>query len=212
MFPDASTLAVFLAASLALYVSPGPDMLYIASRSVSGGKRAGLISALGTCSGLFVHTLGAALGLSALLVAWPLAFQVVKWLGVAYLAYLGVRVLIDRQGPGLPAPGATASPGWWRIYRQGAFVNLMNPKIALFFLAFLPQFADTGAASFTAQMLFFGCLFTVGGLLWTFFLAVLFGSIGDWLGRCPAAWKWQRRFTGSVLLALAAQLALSKQN
>ncbi len=212
MFPDVPTLAVFMAASIALYVSPGPDMLYIASRSVAGGKKAGMISALGTCSGLFVHTLGAALGLSALLIAWPLAYQIVKWLGVAYLAYLGIRVLMDRRGPGFKAPGTQPAPGWWRIYRQGAFVNLMNPKIALFFLAFLPQFVDTGAGAFTAQMLVFGALFTFGGLLWTFFLAMLFGSIGDWLGRCPAAWRWQRRFTGSVLLALATQLALSRQN
>lgn len=210
--PDTATLSLFIAASIALYISPGPDMLYIASRSLSGGRRAGIISAFGTCTGLFFHTMAAALGLSALLIVWPLAYLVVKWLGVAYLAYLGVRILLDRQGPGALTQGNRRQPGWWPVFRQGAFVNIMNPKIALFFLAFLPQFADVNAEAFTAQMLFFGFLFTAGGLLWTIFLALLFGGIGDWLNRRPAVWKWQRRFTGTVLLGLAAQLAFSKQN
>lgn len=209
MIPDAATLAVFCAASVALYISPGPDMLYIASRSLAGGRRAGVISALGTCTGLLVHTVAAALGLSVLLVAWPLAYTIVKWLGVAYLAFLGVRMLVDRSPHAMPDAGTGRPMRMRAVYAQGALVNLLNPKIAIFFLAFLPQFAGDAGDAQAARLLFLGMLFILGGSVWTLFLAYLFGGAGDWLSRRPAVWKWQRRVSGSILLGLAAHLALS---
>lgn len=208
MIPDPSTLLLFFSACLALYVAPGPDMLYIASQSLGEGRRAGIVSALGVCSGLLVHTLGAALGLSALLGLSPIAYQLVKGLGVAYLIYLGARILFDHD----PAPFGTAAGiprrGAWHLYRQGALINLLNPKIALFFVAFLPQFVDP-SGPFVFQMLFFGLLFTISGLAWTVFLAVTFGRVGRWLSRHSEIWRWQRRFTGLLLIGLALHLAIA---
>ncbi len=209
MLPDSATLATFAAASFALYLMPGPDMLYIASRSIGQGWRAGVVSAFGTCTGLMIHTLAAALGLSALLVVSPLAYLAVKWLGVGYLMWLGLRTLFGR-GDAFASTGAEGAAGAWRIYRQGALINLLNPKIALFFLAFLPQFVDAGEG-FVVQMIGLGALFTSGGLVWTLFLAASFGRAGDWLARRPAVWRWQRRFTGSVFIALAGKLALDSR-
>ncbi len=210
--PDPATLAVFAAVSLTLYVSPGPDMIYIASRSIAQGRRGGLISVLGVSTGLLTHMLGAALGLSALLVVWPIAYAVIKWAGVAYLLYLGVRVLTAGDGGGLGAARARPKAGAWRIYREGLAVNLLNPKIALFFLAFLPQFVDPALGGFTVQMLFFGALFNAGGFVWIVSLALVFGSLGEWLSARPAVWRWQRRLTGSALVGLAAHLAFSERS
>jgi len=212
LLPDMATLALFVTASLALYISPGPDMLYIASRSIAQGRAAGVASAFGVFAGLLVHMLAAALGLAAVLVVWPFAYLVVKWLGVLYLAYLGLKVLLDRNG-GIALPGGNggAGPDYRRLFRQGLFVNLLNPKIALFFMAFLPQFVDAEKGSIPLQMLFFGSLFNAGGLLWVLFLAVLFGAIGDRIASRPGIWGWQRWITGSVLLALAANLAFAER-
>jgi threonine/homoserine/homoserine lactone efflux protein len=207
LLPDAATLAVFATASLALYVAPGPDMYYTASASRGQGRRAGMLSALGTTTGLVIHTMLAAFGLSALLALFPPAFQVIRWLGVAYLLYLGLRVLLSGEAPGAPA-GQAVGRSWW-IYGQGVLVNLLNPKIALFFLAFLPQFVDPARGAPAAQMVVLGGLFDAGGLLWTLFLALLFGGAGDWLARHAGVWKWQRRFTATALIGLAAYLAAS---
>jgi len=210
LMPDSATLALFVTASLALYISPGPDMLYIASRSIAQGRAAGVASAIGVFAGLVVHMLAASLGLAAVLVVWPLAYLIVKWLGVVYLAYLGFKILFDRNG-GITLPGGdTAGPDYRRLFRQGLFVNLLNPKIALFFMAFLPQFVDAEKGSIALQMLFFGSLFNAGGLLWVLFLAILFGAIGNRFAGSTGIWGWQRWITGSVLLALAANLAFTE--
>ena len=208
--PDAATFGLFVVASLAVYVSPGPDMLYIASRSIGQGTRVGMLSAGGTTAGLLVHTVMAAFGLSAVFAYSPLAFEIVKWLGVGYLVYLGIKTLLsrDEQPETLSAgPRGTAR----RAFTQGAVINLLNPKIALFFLAFLPQFTDPARGDVPTQMAFLGLLFTVGGFVWTQILALGFGRAGGWLMRRPRVWAWQRRFTGSVMLALAVNLALSER-
>lgn len=205
--PDPATLAAFWIAALALYAAPGPDMIYVASRAIGQGRRAGVFSALGVFAGLLVHMLAAALGLAAVLAAWPLAFEVVRWAGVGYLAWLGVRTLASR-GRGFEAQAAAGRTQPFRIARQGFFINLLNPKIGLFFVAFLPQFTDPAAGPLWAQMLLFGAMFNAGGLAWLLVQAVLFGRLGHWLARHPGAWAWQQRFTGSALLGLAAWLAL----
>lgn len=210
LLPDIDTLLVFAAACLALYLAPGPDMLYIASRSLGQGRRAGLLSCIGIAAGLLVHMTGTALGLSTLLALWPVVYAIVKWLGVAYLFYLGIRTLLARD-PVHVDPAATAHDSAWRIVRQGFLVNLLNPKIALFFLAFLPQFVDVARGAFAAQMFFFGLLFNAGGFVWIVLLALGFGSLGDWLARKPHVWTWQRRITGGLLVGLALQLAFSER-
>lgn len=207
LLPDPATFAAFWIATVALYLAPGPDMIYVASRAIGHGRRAGVYSALGVFAGLLVHMLAAALGLAAVLAALPLGFEVVRWAGVAYLAYLGLRTLLARDdgfetrralGPVLP----------FTIVRQGFFTNLLNPKIGLFFLAFLPQFTDPARGPLWAQMLLFGALFNAGGLAWLLLQAMLFGRLGQWLAGRPRVWAWQRRFTGSTLLGLAAWLGL----
>ena len=138
--PDGSTLLLFMTAALALNVTPGPDMLYVVARSVGEGRAAGVISSLGIAAGTLVHTLAVALGLAGLLRAVPIAFEIVKWMGAAYLVWLGVRALRARghsTGHTRVAPASMAA-----VFRQGMLTNVLNPKVALFFLAFLPQFVD----------------------------------------------------------------------
>lgn len=207
--PDPTTLAVFAAACLALYLTPGPDMLYIASRSISGGVRIGICSALGVTAGLLVHMTAAAFGLGAVLLLWPAAFLIVKWIGAAYLLYLGVKILLGPDGP-VQVGSTSRSPGWV-AFRQGVLVNVMNPKIAIFFLAFLPQFVDPAVGDPTLQLLILGALFNAGGLAWVLIQALVFGRIGNWLARRPGVMKWQRRFTGTVLIGLAANLATQER-
>jgi threonine/homoserine/homoserine lactone efflux protein len=214
LLPDPATWTLFAVASLALYLSPGPDMIYIASRSIGQGTRAGVWSALGVSTGVLVHTVLAAFGLTALLAVSPVAYLVIKWLGIAYLVYLGVRTLLSKDDvPVKTANGNRRSAR--RLFAQGALTNILNPKIALFFLAFLPQFAPAGATAastgFAALMVLLGALFAAGGLAWTLFLAALFGRLGGWLTDRPRFWAWQRRFTGLVLIGLAAHIALDSR-
>jgi threonine/homoserine/homoserine lactone efflux protein len=210
---DTATLALFAVASLAVYVMPGPDMLYIASRSIGDGTRTGMVAACGTTSGVLVHTLAAAFGLSAVFAYSPIAFQIVKWAGVAYLVYLGIKAWLERDADPRPAARETARPRprRRRVYAQAAVINLLNPKIALFFLAFLPQFTDPMRGSVPIQMALLGLMFAGGGLLWTLFLAAAFGRASGWLARHPRLWAWQRRVSGTIMIALAANLAFGER-
>ena len=201
------TFWVFWAASLALYVSPGPDMIYVVSRALGQGRRAGVVSGLGVSSGIFIHMMAAAFGLAALLQVWPAAFEVIRWTGVAYLAYLGVRAFRADDAAFRPA-GGTGRADLLRLYRQGVLCNLLNPKIALFFLAFLPQFTVPAEGSMTIQLLFWGGMFLTGGLAFVVALGWLCGGAGDWLAGKPGITRWQRRITGSSMLGLALFLAL----
>lgn len=205
--PSSATLAAFWIATLALYLAPGPDMIYVASQAIGRGRRAGVFSALGIFTGLLVHMLAASLGLAAVLVAAPLAFEVIRWAGVAYLAWLGIRMLRSKDdGFEMQRTAGRAAP--LAIARQGFVTNLLNPKIGLFFLAFLPQFTHPANGPLWAQMLLFGAMFNAGGLIWLLLQAMVFGQLGRWLSRHPGVWVWQRRVTGSTLLGLAAWLAL----
>ena len=156
MIPDAATLGLFVAAAVALLVVPGPAVLYIVTRSIEQGRSAGLVSVLGVHLGSLVHITAAAVGLSSLLVSSAAAFNVVKYLGAAYLIFLGIRALITRVEPG--EPEVRAAP-LGKLLRQGAVVNILNPKTALFFLAFFPQFVDPDAGSAALQIAFFGLVF-----------------------------------------------------
>ncbi|WP_421876889.1 LysE family translocator [Pacificispira sp.] len=206
LLPDLHTFMIFAAASLALYIAPGPDMILIASRSMGGGFRAGICANIGICIGITVHMLAAAFGLAALLAADPDLFQVLTWIGAAYLLYLGVKtILTARSGLAVEAkrPDTAAA-----MIRQGLFVNLLNPKIAVFFLAFLPQFADPSRGDPTLQILFLGALFNAGGFVFASGIALAFSRVGPWLRARPSVWRWQQILSGSVLVGLAVNLAL----
>ena len=159
-------LALFIAAGLLLNVTPGPDMAYIAARGAAGGFRAGMAATLGITAGCVVHTLAAAAGLSVLLATSAAAFTVVKWCGAAYLLYAGVRLVAASVGPShdrsTAPPPAPATP--WRIFREALVINVLNPKVALFFLAFLPQFIAVDAPSKGLAFLALGCLFNFNSL------------------------------------------------
>jgi len=207
---DPATLGIFIAASVALYISPGPDFVFVATRAMGQGRRAGILSALGVSTGVLAHMLAAAFGLAALLNVWPALFALIKWAGVSYLIYLGVRTLLRTSGEIALAPSRTARNDW-RLYRQGFFCNILNPKIAIFFLAFLPQFTDAELGDVTQQMLFYGAVFASGGLVWILGVAYVFGAAGNWVQRHPRVMKLQKWITGSSLLGLALFVALDRR-
>jgi threonine/homoserine/homoserine lactone efflux protein len=205
--PDTSTLAVFMAAAAALLIVPGPAVLFIVARGIEQGRRAALVSALGIGVGTLFHVAGATLGLSALLVSSATAFAAVKYLGAAYLAVLGVRTLLTRGGAEAKVETAPADLG--RIFRQGIVVNLLNPKTALFFLAFLPQFVDPDRGSVAGQTLLLGGIMAVMGVISDSSYALLSGTLGGWLKGNLGFLRAQRYFAGSVYLALGVATALT---
>ena len=203
--PDWDSLGLFSLAALALLLVPGPAVLFIVAQSVDQGRVAGLVSVAGIHLGTLVHTLAAAVGLSALIVSSAVAFSVVKYAGAAYLIYLGVRRLLERDPPGtVTARRQPLASLFWR----GALVNVLNPKTALFFFAFLPQFVDPSRAVWS-QVIAFGLLFVALGFVSDGLYALTAGTFGGWLRRRPRA---LRLGSGSVYVGLGAALALSKRS
>jgi threonine/homoserine/homoserine lactone efflux protein len=201
--PDAQTIWLFCLAATALIVIPGPAVLYIVAQSVGQGRRAGLVSASGVATGGFVHVLGAAIGISGLLLSSATLFSAVKFVGAAYLVVLGTRRLL-----GLDA-GALVAPQTGRSYRDGAVVNILNPKTALFFYAFLPQFLNPNRGSVALQAVMLGTLFVAIALVSDSMWALASGSAASWLKERPVAVKLERWVTGTVLLGLGAAAALT---
>lgn len=197
-------LGVFLAATLALNLTPGPDMLYVITRSATEGRAAGVVSALGIATGCVVHTLAVALGVSGLLAAVPIAYDLLRYLGAAYLVYLGVRRLIG-SAPA-QAAASTLQAGWWRVYRQGVLTNVLNPKVALFFLAFLPQFVDRSAGGVSLALAALGTLFNVSGTIVNVLVALAASGAARWT-RLPALATWAGRLSGVVFVGLGLRLA-----
>jgi threonine/homoserine/homoserine lactone efflux protein len=194
-------------ASLALIVTPGPDMIYVVTRGVAQGRRAALVSACGVGSGLAVHTSFAAIGLSALLAQSALAFSVVKYAGAAYLIYLGVMTLLSKERFTISGESRQRA-GLGRVFFQGVASNVLNPKVALFFLAFLPQFVRPDDGSAVVQMLVLGGVFAMFGLLFLAFVAHYAGSLGERLGGSPRFASALRWLSGSILVGLGLRLAL----
>ena len=206
MFDD-TRFVLFLATAFVILVTPGPAVLYIVARSVDQGRLAGIVSTLGVGLGSMLHVVAAALGVSALLAASAAAFTMLKFAGAAYLIYLGIRRLMEketvsRRTLGTPEPLS-------RIFWQGVVVNVLNPKTALFFLAFLPQFIDASLGHATIQMLLLGVIFVVMGLLSDGTWAVLAGSAGNWLKSNLGVLRIQRYLTGSVFIGLGVAMAVS---
>jgi threonine/homoserine/homoserine lactone efflux protein len=207
---DASTFAFFVAAALVLLIVPGPSVLYIVARSVEGGRKAGLVSVLGVQTGALVHIAFATLGLSAILASSAVAFSVVKWLGAAYLVWLGLRRIFGR------AEGedevAVEPARLSRVFSQGVIVNTLNPKTALFFLAFLPQFVDPARGAAWTQILLLGATFVALALCSDGLYALLSGTASGWLQRKvkgTAFRRGQRFVSGGILIALGAVAAVS---
>ena len=207
--PDVSTFALFVAAALVMLIVPGPSVLYIVARSVEGGRTSGLISVLGIQTGALVHIAFAALGLSAILASSAVAFSVVKWLGAAYLIWLGLRRIFGGDEEEDVSVEPERLP---RVYWQGVVVNVLNPKTALFFLAFLPQFVDPARGAAWTQVLLLGATFVVLALCSDGLYALLSGTAGGWLRRRmkEASFRRGQRFlSGGVLIALGAAAAVS---
>ena len=200
-------LPIFLLAALILLITPGPAVLYIVARSLDQGRLAGFVSVLSIEVGNFVHVLAATLGLSAILVSSALAFSIVKYLGAAYLIYLGVRRLLAHEIPHQPATLQRQS--LIRIFRQGVLVAILNPKTALFFFAFLPQFVDSSNSSFTIQLLTLGCLFVLMAIVTDSFYALLAGTVGQWLKGTRSFLRVERYLVGTVYIGLGLMAALS---
>lgn len=205
--PEFNVLMVFVLATLALVVVPGPNIIYIVTRSVSQGRRVGVASALGVESGTLVHIAAATFGLSALVASSATALAALKYVGAAYLIYLGVRSLLDDSEMQFESAGGEARLS--RVYLQGALVNVLNPKVALFVLAFLPQFVDPQRGNVAGQMLVLGLIVLVFGVANDLLYALAAGSLGAWLRQRPRFIRRQRYVTGGVYLALGAVAALS---
>jgi threonine/homoserine/homoserine lactone efflux protein len=204
---DPSRLAIFMAAALALLVVPGPAVLYVVTQSIGGGRRAGVACTLGIHTGTMVHVVAATVGLSALLASSALAFDVVKYLGAAYLILVGIRRLsgLDHsEGTGEAVPRSRGS-----LYRQGIVVNVLNPKTALFFLAFLPQFVDPSRGRPWVQILVLGLLFSVLGFLSDTTWALVAGTLGERLRRSTRFPAIQRYVSGTVFVGLGAVAAFT---
>lgn len=208
--PEISTLIFFAGASLALALVPGPAVLYIVARGVEGGRSAGFASVFGITVGGLVHVAFAVVGLSALIASSQAAFTVVKWLGVAYLVWLGLSRVFGEEER---APEAfSGERRLSRVFWQGVVVDVLNPKVALFFLAFLPQFVSPSSGAAWTQILVLGLVFAVVGLVSDSVYALLGGTAGDWLRRrneSRALRRGVRRFSGSVYLALGTVSAFS---
>ena len=210
--PDASALALFTVAAITLLVIPGPSVLYIVSRSVDQGRAAGLASVGGIHVGTLVHVAAAALGLSALLVSSATAYNAVRWLGAAYLVWLGVRRLLAHDEPSRSAKNPhTSRLGLRRVFAQGVVVNVLNPKTALFFFAFLPQFVDVGEGAVAAQIAALGVTFVLLGLVSDGTYALVAGTLSQRLRGNAGVLRVQRYVSGTVFFSLGLATALASR-
>lgn len=200
---------VFVLTGIVVNLTPGPDTFYILGRSMAQGRRAGVASVLGISSGCLVHTFAAAFGLSALLASSASAFLAVKLAGAAYLVYLGARMLFSRAAvPSIPASFSSSS--FWAIYRQGLLTNVLNPKVALFFLAFMPQFIAADSTSKFAAFIALGLCFIVSGTLWCLCLAWFSSLLGDRLRGSKTFANVLNRTAGALFVFLGLRLATTK--
>ncbi len=205
--PDAATMTVFVLATLALLVVPGPAVLFIVARGIDQGRGAALASAAGVAAGSLVHLTAAVLGLSVLLASSAFAFSVVKYLGAAYLVYLGIRTLLTKPDP-MAAIDRRPRP-LRRLLAQGVVVQVLNPKIALFFLAFLPQFVDPARGPVALQTLALGAVLVGMGMCTDTAYGVLAGSLGGMLRGSRSFANAQRWVAGSVFLGLGVSAAVA---
>lgn len=201
-------IGLFLVASALLTVAPGPDILYVLTRGVAQGRAAGIAAALGFATGCIFHTALAALGVAALIRSSEVAFNLVRYAGAAYLAWIGIQALRNRAA--FSVQGAGSAKGLGLIYRQSVLGNMMNPKVTLFFLAFLPQFVDAKAGGVGAQMALLGAIFMVQTAAIFSAVAVFSGWIGAWIRRRPVIGERLNVFAGLTFIALGIRVALPR--
>jgi threonine/homoserine/homoserine lactone efflux protein len=204
-------LTLFIISGLLLNIMPGPDNLLIMTRSATQGWRAGSAAALGIGTGTMVHVLAAALGLSAVLSTSAAAFTVVKWVGAAYIVYMGIGMLRARLRDEAPQAPSVAPLAWRKIFLQGLLTNVLNPKVALFFLAFVPQFIDADASNKPLAFIILGAIFNFNGMLYCHCLALFTAFASARLKIKPLVSLWLNRTMGGLFLALGVRLALSEQ-
>jgi threonine/homoserine/homoserine lactone efflux protein len=207
---DPATLMAFLTASLAIVLAPGPAQTLTLARSLSDGKRSGIMTAVGLNVGTMVHTLAAALGLSAVLATSAIAFAVVKYLGAVYLVYLGIKALLTKEQETPAVDIARADPG--PAFTKAVITGILNPKVALFFLAFLPQFVDARHGSVFWQFMLLGVILAVLDMGYESVLASVAGTLASWFTSKPKIAAWRQRMMGAVLVGLGIRLALTQRD
>jgi threonine/homoserine/homoserine lactone efflux protein len=205
---SAATLLTYVTVVLGLFLIPGPAVLLVLGRAMTGGRRVGMATGLGVAFGDLLHTLMATIGLSAVLMTSALAFSLVKYAGVAYLVYLGIRAFMEKSHELDLAPARLIDAPL--AFRQAVLAEILNPKTALFFLAFLPQFVDPSHGP-VAQLATLGLVFVGMSAVYTALLALAAGSIGQWLKRHRGIGRWQGRVVGTIYLALGVRLALQQR-
>ena len=202
-------LWIFLGAAVLLNLSPGPDTIYIVTRTVAQGRRAGFLSTFGVCSGALFHVAAAALGLSVILATSAVAFTVVKYAGAAYLVYLGIRTFRAQGGLEIE-PDKVRQASGWRIFREGVVIDILNPKAALFFMAFLPQFVTPGAGHETLQFFALGLTVIAIALIWEGILVLIAHGLTRRLRASRTFTRWLNRSLGAVFVLLGVRLAFEK--
>ena len=207
---ESPALGLYVVASLALIATPGQDMIYVITRSLAQGRFAGLCSAVGVCLGILVHTALAALGVGAILQASESLFVLLKLAGAAYLVYLGLRMLLARGTARIDAASGTRLAPLSLVW-QGVLSNVTNPKIVLFFFAFLPQFVDPASAHPTRDLVFLGVLYALLALPVKAGVGLAAGSLSERVLRHPSALTWMNRVSGGVLIALGLRLAATER-
>ncbi len=203
-----ATLLYFLGASVALTLAPGPDNIFVMTQGIARGRKPAIVTALGMCSGISVHTTAAAFGISAVFYSSVIAFNVVKYAGAAYLIFLAWKTLKDRSAIRLALADDRAATA---LFKRGFIMNVLNPKVAMFFLAFLPQFVTPGTGHFPLQMLFLGFVFMAQAVVIFCLIGYFSGSIGSFLLSRPRIAKYFDWLTAGVFASLGVRLALAER-
>jgi threonine/homoserine/homoserine lactone efflux protein len=207
---DTHTYLLFIGAVVVLVLAPGPDMAYLLARTVAQGRRAGVVAAIGINTGGYVHVLAAILGLSAIIATSSLAFTIVKWAGACYLIWLGVQAIASQSGPLMSHSGKAVPPNAKAIFWQGFLSDVLNPKVAIFFLAFLPQFVDASRDDVTAQLLVLGVTSNMIAIGMNLVLVCFASAATASLRKNGRLGKWLNKTMGAVFVALGIRLASEK--
>ncbi len=207
---DLNTYLLFIVASIALCIAPGPDMIFILGRTLAQGRKAGIMAAIGINVGGYVHLFAAALGLSAILAASALAFTIVKWAGAAYLIYIGIQVLRSKQGALVINNDGAPAQKYGRIFWQGFLSDVLNPKVAIFFLAFLPQFVNLHNGHYTAQILLLGLTTNVIAIIINLLIVYFASLLTGRLRKNQKITAWLNRIMGLIFISLGLKLAQEK--
>jgi threonine/homoserine/homoserine lactone efflux protein len=203
-------LSLFFITSILLNLTPGNDMLYVASRSISQGVKAGIVSAIGIFAGSFVHIFAAVLGLSLIISRSAYLFQLIKFAGAAYLIYLGIKALLSKQA--IEAKKEKNERTEYRnLFKQGVLTNALNPKVAIFFLSFLPQFINASSPVFKLQLFTLGLWFALQGTLILIIVACVLGKTKDFFNKNPKVWMIQEKISGFILIGLGVKIALTSK-